>query len=72
MGCRAGITTRLDERQTEWQRQYPTMRNWQAYGPFQNRAAAQQWEDSQPCVKSGGGADPDFLGARWYSYKFDF
>ena len=72
MPCRAGITTRLNERKKEWQQTYPAMRNWQAIGPFRNRALAQEWEDSQPCEKSGGGADPDFAGAVWYSYRFDF
>jgi hypothetical protein len=72
MGCRAGITTRPDERKAEWQQRYRTMRNWQLYGPFANRAAAQAWEDRQPCEKSGGGADPDFAGAKWYGYRFDF
>ena len=73
MGCRAGITTRPNERKSEWQQQYRTMRNWRLEGPFANRAAAQAWEDRQhPCEKSGGGADPDSLGAKWYGYRFDF
>ncbi len=72
MACRAGITTRLDERKTEWQQRYPGMRNWQAFGPFSSRSTAQKWEDSQPCEKSGGGADPDAPGAKWYGYRFDF
>ena len=73
MACRAGITTRLEERKQEWQRQYAGMRNWQTSGPFANRAAAQKWEDAQyGCDKSGGGADPDSPGATWYGYRFDF
>ena len=72
MSCRAGITTRLSERKKEWQDKYPNMRNWQAIGPFRNRAEAQAWEDKQPCVKSGGGADPDSASAKWYGYRFDF
>lgn len=72
MGCRAGITTRLSERKAEWQQKYPKMRNWQQFGPFADRAAAQAWEDKQACDKSGGGADPDFRGAKWYGYRFDF
>ncbi len=70
MPCRAGITTRLQERRQEWQRKYRHMRNWKAEGPFQSRADAQAWEDRQPCEKSGGGADPDSPGARWYGYRF--
>ncbi len=72
MPCRAGITTRLAERKKEWLELYPKMRNWKAFGPFRNRAAAQAWEDKQPCQKSGGGADPDVAGAKWYSYQFDY
>lgn len=73
MGCRAGITTRLKERHGEWLQEYPNMKNWQAFGPFTDREAAQAWEDSQAgCEKSGGGADPDDPNAKWYSYRFDF
>lgn len=72
MGCRAGITTRLDERKAEWQGKYRSMRNWQAVGPFASREGAQGSEDRQPCEKSGGGADPDTPNAKWYGYRFDF
>ena len=72
MGCRAGITTRPNERKGEWQQRYSAVRNWQLESLFANRAAAQAWEDKQPCEKSGGGADPDFPGAKWYGYRFDF
>ncbi len=72
MPCRAGITTRLNERKQEWQEKYPNMRNWQFAGPFGNRAAAQRWEDALPCEKSGGGADPDSPAAKWYGYRFDY
>ena len=47
MGCRAGITTRPDERKTEWQRKYPNMHNWKV-SEFPTRRDAQLWEDSQP------------------------
>jgi len=72
MSCRAGITTRPNERKTEWQAKYPKMSNWQLFGPFVNRIQAQDWEDRQPCEKSGGGDDPDSPSAKWYGYKFDF
>lgn len=72
MGCRVGITTRLADRKKEWEREYPRMRNWQQYGPFKNRKEAQEWEDRQTCDKSGGGADPDTPGAKWYGYRFEF
>ena len=72
MPCRAGITTRSSERKQEWQRKHPSMCNWQLSGPFENRAAAQRWEDAQSCEKSGGGDDPDSPGAKWYGYRFDY
>lgn len=72
MPCRAGITTRLSERKKEWEREQPGMRNWQEAGPFQNRAAAQAWEDRQSCVKAPGGAEPDTPGTSWYGYRFDY
>lgn len=72
MPCRAGITTRPDERRKEWLQRRPGMRNWEAT-PFSSRATAQVWEDAQySCEKSGGGADPDSPGATWYGYRFDF
>ncbi len=73
MGCRAGITTDLSRRKAEWQQRYPKLYNWQSTAAFQNRAAAQAWEDKQyGCDKSGGGNDPDSPGAKWYGYRFEF
>jgi hypothetical protein len=72
MGCRAGITTRPSERKAEWKDKYQSMRAWQLVGPFQNRAAAQAWEDKQACERSPGGDDPDSRGATWYGYRFEF
>jgi hypothetical protein len=73
MACRVGITTRPQERRAEWLREYPTMHSWQLFGPFASREQAQAWEDLQrACVRSGGGAEPDFAGARWWGYRFDF
>ncbi len=34
MACRAGITTRPEDRETEWKQKYPNMRNWKVFGPF--------------------------------------
>ena len=72
MPCRAGITTRPSERKKEWERSEPTMRNWQLFGPFSSRQAAQQWENQQPCIRHGGGNEPDTPGAQWYGYRFDY
>jgi hypothetical protein len=73
MGCRAGITTRLAERKQEWLVEYPNMTNWKAFGPFQDREAAQAWEDAQTeCDRSPGGDNPDDPNAEWFSYRFDF
>ncbi len=72
MGCRAGITTRPEERKREWKRRYPTLRNWQQQR-FTSRAAAQSWENQQwGCERHGGGSEPDYIGAVWYGYRFDF
>lgn len=71
MPCRVGITTRPDERRREWQRRYPTLRNWEQR-QFESRSAAQAWENKQPCERSGGGAEPDSPGATWYAYRFDY
>ena len=73
MPCRAGITTRPDERKKEWKQKEPTMRNWKLVGPFPSREAAQAWEDQQLlCTKHGGGSDPDGILTEWYGYRFDY
>jgi len=71
MPCRAGITTRPEVRKKEWEQREPTMRNWQRFGPFSSRLAAQEWEDRQPCEKHSGGDEPD-TPAVWYGYRFDY
>ncbi len=73
MSCRAGITTRPQERRAAWMREYPTLYNWQLFGPFVSRQQAQAWEDLQrTCVRSGAGAEPDAAGAKSWGYRFDF
>jgi hypothetical protein len=72
MPCRAGITTKPEERRREWEQEEPTMRNWELSGPFSSRQAAQEWEDEQPCIKHGGGNEPDARGVQWWGYRFDY
>lgn len=72
MPCRAGITTRLEQRKQEWKQQFPAMRNWQTFGPFASQADAQAWEDRQACERSRGGSEPDDPRATWWGYRFDF
>lgn len=73
MGTRAGITTDLARRQREWRQRYPLMYNWQAFGPFSTRSAAQDWENQQwGADRHGGGNDRDLLGLRWYGYIFNY
>jgi hypothetical protein len=73
MTCRAGITTRPEDRKREWRLEHPTMRHWEVVGPFASRQEAQSWEDRQRgCERSGGGDEPDYPGARWYGYRFDY
>jgi hypothetical protein len=73
MSCRAGITTRPEERKKEWLIEYPSMRNWQVFGPFASREMAQSWENSQyGCDKSHGGNEPDDRNAKWFGYRFNY
>jgi hypothetical protein len=73
MKCRAGITTRPDERKLEWKNKYPSMTNWQLHGPFGSRIEAQIWENRQfQCEKSPGGNDPDNPKLKWYGYSFNY
>ena len=72
MGYRAGITTRPNEREREWRRKYPNLKNWRLRR-FSSRTVAQSWENQQlRCDRHGGGSEPNYIGAVWYGYRFDF
>ena len=75
MSCRVGITTNLQERKAHWAREHSNMHNWQKYGPYSSREAAQRKEDQLAkqygCEAHHGGADPQNSSARWWVYKFD-
>ena len=73
MPCRTGITTRPEELRVEWLREYPTMHNWEVFGPFESCAQAQAWEDLQrTCVRLDADVEVDVAGARWWGYHFDY
>lgn len=73
MACYAGITTDLQRRKEELQRNFPTMKNWTPQGPFENREKAQEWENKQyECGKHPGGNEPDNPNAKWHGYRFDY
>lgn len=73
MACRVGITTDLKRRKAEHERTYRNVRSWREHGPFDNRRAAQDWEDKNKgsCDAHGGGSDPDSSTAKWYGYYFE-
>jgi hypothetical protein len=71
--CRAGITTRPHERRVERLRNYPTMHNWEVFGPFDSREEAEAWEEQQRrCGWSGPDEEVDVTGAKWWGYHFDY
>lgn len=77
MGCRIGMTTNLDQRKAYWESQYPTLRDWQVLaGPFNSKNDAQKMEtelaQKHRCDSHPGGDDPDYPGALWYVYGFNF
>jgi hypothetical protein len=73
VSSRAGITTRPDVMRKEWLKEYPDMRHWEQVGPFATPEEAQRWERKQRgCERSGAGDERDFLGSRWYGYRFEY
>ena len=77
MGCRIGMTTDLEQRKAYWEGQYPTLKDWQVLaGPFSSKAEAQKEETGlakkHGCESHSGGDDPDYLGAKWYVYGFNY
>lgn len=74
MACRIGITTDPDRRKTEWQREYPNLRNWQILETHNTKPAAQAAEDrlakAYGCVAHPGG-DGDYYDT-WSVYYFQY
>ena len=69
---RCGITTRFNERISEWKRKLKNVRNIKKF-EFKSRVEAQNWEDGHPdpWEHHGGGNNPDDPNAKWYGYEFD-
>ena len=76
MACRVGITTRPEERKSEWEREYRNFRNWKIIGPFEDRKRAQQVETNvaktHGCEAHPGGRDPDSTNGPWSVYQFEY
>jgi hypothetical protein len=63
---------RPQERRLECLRIYPTMRNWEIFGPFDSREDGEAWEGQQLCCEwSRADPDPKTPGAKWWGYHFD-
>ena len=63
MACRVGMTTDPEGRRAYWQRQHPTLRNWQILQVVNTKSEAQRLESSYAhqygCVSSPGGDGPE-------------
>jgi hypothetical protein len=54
-------------------RDYPTMRNWGVFGPFESREEAEAWEHQQMrCEWPEADAQVEVADAKWWGYHFDF
>ena len=73
MPCQVGITTRLNERKAEWEREVIGFRNWKVLGRYKSRAAAQAAEDRYArqygCNANHGGSSA--VGP-WSVHYFDY
>ena len=74
MACRIGITTNEAERRQDWEREYPTLRNWRIVGSHGSKSEAQQQENQlaakHNCDSSPGGAGPEI--GNWVVYYFEY
>ncbi|MCK4347806.1 MAG: hypothetical protein KAW47_04235 [Thermoplasmatales archaeon] len=73
MHCRVGITTNPDRRRDEWQDKVIGFRNWKIVNQFDNRDAAQAFEN-QYAREHGCEAHPggDEASGIWHVYYFEF
>ena len=46
MHCLVGITNDLETKKNHYEHDYPSLRNWQAFGPFDSIADAQNWQNT--------------------------
>ncbi len=73
MKCRIGITTDLERRKAEWQREY-NLYNWQVLGTYGSKTEAQQAENrlsqQHGCQAHGGGDGNEY--DTWCVYRFDY
>jgi hypothetical protein len=73
MPCQVGITTRLDKRKDEWEREVVGLRDWRVHGTFTSRQAAQAAEDhyatQYTCNANHGGANAT---GPWCVYFFRY
>ena len=77
MACYVGITTDLQRRKKEHEREYQNIRNWQTIGGGYTREQAQALEDKEAsehgCNSSGGGREPvEDTSIDWYVYHFEY
>lgn len=74
MACRIGITTNPDQRKAAWQREHPTLRNWEILEICQRKSDAQNRENIYAerfgCAAHPGGEGPEL--ALWYVYYFQY
>jgi hypothetical protein len=74
MGCRVGITTDPERRQSEWETVYKNLRQWQILGTYAKREDAQALEtktaEEHGCEASPGGNEPDNPNVQWSVYHF--
>jgi hypothetical protein len=45
MPCLVGITTDLETKKNQYVHDYPTLSNWQVFGPFDSMDDARNWQD---------------------------
>ena len=74
MACRIGITTDPASRKRYWEREHPTLSNWQILRTFSNKMDAQKYETEQAtrrgCRAHAGGDGPEI--ATWSVYYFTY
>ena len=74
MSCRIGISTEPLSRLAYWEREHPSLQNWEILGRYSNKSRAQRAETAlarqHGCNAHPGGGGSEY--ATWYVYHFTY
>jgi len=69
MTCQVGITSNPDETRQVLERRFPSLKNWEVFGPFLSTKEARDWLKIE-CKCSQPAGVPSSSTRIWYGYRF--